>query len=214
MPFSHFEEIEILGLAQQQPSFGRITQGISVYALAASPFQDTEGIRTFYPKQAKSREYRVHIEKVEGRSEPSIYRQGSVSLSGSSIRPTYKLDIDIVPASIAWRSIKSEIEQFSSRPVDWNSYGAHPISRPCKIVALEVVSLLEQGKAMASDVNMTADSDVVISSRISGYKLKWQIDGDGDIAVMVQRQNGATSFHDIPFGEVSAFIQKLNNGGV
>ena len=67
---------------------------------------------------------------------------------------------------------------------------------------------------MAADVNMTADSDVVISSRIGRYKQTWQIDVDGDIAVMVKRQNGATSYYDIPFGEVADFIQNLNNGTV
>ena len=214
MLFSHFEGIELPGLVHQQPSLHRITQGISVYTLAGSSFQDTGGIRTFYVKQTKDRGYKVHFEEVGGRREPTIYKQGCISLSGVSIKHAYKLDIKMPPASIAWRSIESEIEQFSSRPNNWNSYGAQPISQPCKIVSLELVSRLEEGKAMASDVNLTADSDVVISSRIGGYKLKWQIDVDGDIAVMVQRQIGGTSFHDLPYGEVPAFIQNLNNGGV
>lgn len=214
MQFSHFEEVDLTAFVHNQPSFRGITEGLSVYALTGAPFQDTGGIRTFYRKQTKGRGYKVQFAEDGGRSDPTIYTQGFISLSAVSTKHAYKLETESAPASIAWRSVESEIEQFSSRPVNWNSYGAQPVSQPCKIVALEVASLLEEGKAMPSDVNVTADSDVVISGRIGDYKMKWQIDIDGDIAVLVQRQNGATSFHDIPFGEVPAFIQNLNDGGV
>ncbi len=214
MQFSHHDETESPFLVHQQSSFRGITKGISVYTHPESPSLDIGVNWALHTKQTKYRSPRVYFLEVKRTRSSTFPQQGSIGLSVAPKTHVYEVRKGAFPASIAWLSIESEIEQFSNRPVNWNSYGAHPISQPCKIVALEVVSLLEEENAMAADVNMTADSDVVISSRIGRYKQTWQIDVDGDIAVMVKRQNGATSYYDIPFGEVADFIQNLNNGTV
>jgi len=119
-----------------------------------------------------------------------------------------------VSMSMAWVSIEKEIEQFAVRPINWNSYGAAPVSLPCKVTALAMVDLLESEKALALGVNMTGDSDVVISCRIAAYKVKWQIDMDGDIAAMAHDQNGQASFRDMALSEVRRFVQELKDGRI
>jgi hypothetical protein len=214
MQSSYLGEVANPIIGRQQSCFCGIPKGISVYAHSIFPLQGAAGVRTPYSKQLKRRNYKAQFLTLGEKYASTFSEHISMGLSAVSKTHPYKVVYGCSPASIAWRSIESEIEQFSTRPVDWNSYGAQPISQPCKIVALEVVSLLEEGNSMASDVNMTADSDVVISCRIGAYKMKWQFDADGDIAVMVQRQFGVPSFHDLPFDELRAFIQKLNDGGV
>jgi hypothetical protein len=119
-----------------------------------------------------------------------------------------------VSNSITSTLIESEIEHFASRPANWNTYGARSISMPCKVVALELVALLEARGVIASGVGMTGDSDIILDCRINAYGTKWQIDSDGDVSVMVRRLDGALSYHDTAFSHVADFVERLKHGGV
>lgn len=95
-------------------------------------------------------------------------------------------------------------------PPDWDSYGSRPLSSACKSDALLLVDTLEQEAAIPLDAIMSADSDLIIKSRIGPYKLKCLMDTDGDIGIALTHLSDEPSFHDITIAEVPAFLRGLN----
>ena len=192
-------ETEWTPFAQQEPSRPAVIRGRSIYAQTHQSLGYEFGWRRS-PKMSVGPLGR--LKKLLGLSAKEVDFPNPVKQKAT------------ISTSMAWVSIESEIEQFAVRPSNWNSYGAGPVPLPCKVTALEVVDRLSSEKALASGVNMTGDSDVVISCRIGAYKVKWQIDVDGDIAAMAHDQSGRVSFHDMTLSQVRGFIQDLKDGRV
>ena len=102
--------------------------------------------------------------------------------------------------------LREKIRGFDELPVGWDSYdGTAP---PDKAIdaALAVVNELEHAEILPEWVVPTSDSSILMSAKKCGTLLKWEIDSDGDVAVMLKPKFSPATYHDLEPSEIGMFL--------
>ncbi len=124
------------------------------------------------------------------------------SAGGSTVIRPLELE-----ASSDFELLREKVRRFSELPVGWDSYdGTAPPSRAID-AALAVVNELERASILPEWVVTTSDSSILMSAKKHGTLLKWEIDSDGDVAVMLKPKFSPATYHDLGLSEIGKFLK-------
>lgn len=118
------------------------------------------------------------------------------------VRP---LELDL---SRDFELLRDKIRGFADLPTGWDSYEGKALPGPAIDAALTVVDELERAELLPEWVVPTGDSSILMSAKKAGTLLKWEIDSDGDIAVMLKPKFSPASYHDLAAKEIGSFLTR------
>lgn len=104
--------------------------------------------------------------------------------------------------------LRAEVRGFAELPVGWDSYDGTALPGKAIDAALAVVDELELADILPEWVVPTSDSSILMSAKKHGTLLKWEIDSDGDIAVMLKPKFSPAIYHDLELSEIGMFLQQ------
>jgi hypothetical protein len=147
--------------------------------------------------------YRETLSGWTGRRSKDIDLHCVYSAGGRAVvRP---LDLE---SSAEFKLLRDKIREFAHLPYGWDSYeGTAP---PGKAIdaALAVANELERAEILPEWVVPTSDSSILMSAKKRGTLLKWEIDSDGDVAVMLKPKFSPATYHDLEPSEIGMFLQQ------
>ncbi len=109
--------------------------------------------------------------------------------------------------------LREKIRGFADLPAGWDSYDGAALPAEAIHAALAVVNLLERAEILPEWVMPTSDSSILMSAKKHGTQLKWEIDSDGDIAVMLKPKFSPATYHDLELSQIGKFLeQNLQQG--
>ena len=110
-------------------------------------------------------------------------------------------------SSSEFELLREKIRGFAKLPAGWDSYdGTAPPSKAID-AALAVVDELERADILPEWAVPTSDSSILMSAKKRGNLLKWEIDSDGDIAVMWQPKFSPPTYHDLELSRIGVFLE-------
>ena len=104
--------------------------------------------------------------------------------------------------------LKEKIRDFANLLAGWDSYGAKAPPAEAINAALVVATELESAEIVPEWVIPTSDSSILMSAKKRGTLLKWEIDSDGDIAVMLKPKFAPATYHDLGSSEIGIFLKE------
>lgn len=104
--------------------------------------------------------------------------------------------------------LRTKVRGFAELPVGWDSYDGTALPSPPIDAALVVVDELERAGILPEWVVPTGDSSILMSAKKAGSLLKWEIDSDGDIAVMLKPKFSPATYHDLTATEIESFLKR------
>jgi len=107
-----------------------------------------------------------------------------------------------------YKLLREKIHDLAELPEGWDSYDA--VAPPTEAIsaALAVVDELERLDIVPEWVVPTGDSSILMSAKNRGTLLKWEIDSDGDIAVMLKLKFSPATYHDLELSEIGKFLEQ------
>ncbi len=131
--------------------------------------------------------------------EPSVIG-GSYSISKKGV------------GAITWKSVEAKIESFYQPEGGLAGLVGIRVTMAGKVMSMELCERLEQEGVLAAAVHLTGDADILVTTAIGGVAADWQIDSDGDIAVMINQKFGEPRFYDLSLSDVSGLVRSVRNG--
>lgn len=138
-------------------------------------------------------------ERASGRGTGNYFHYVYSAGGHAAIRPLSNND---------YQKLKSKIQRFRELRQGWDSYDAVAPSSLAISLALKLVEELERVDILPEWVTPTSDSSILLSAKKAGTLLKWEIDSDGDIAVMLQPRFSPATYHDLAPGEIGSFLKR------
>lgn len=86
------------------------------------------------------------------------------------------------------------LEKFRKLRKGWDSYDAEPLPEICCDTAERILKLTVAESLPIEFITPTSDSSILIKHKISGGAMTWEIDDDGEIGVMIEKQGLETQF--------------------
>lgn len=105
-------------------------------------------------------------------------------------------------------SFREEIRSLGQLSKGWDSYSSDPPSGIVVSAALTLLDELEKSDVLPEWVVPTGDSNILMAAKKDGTLLKWEIDSDGDIAVMLQPKFSPATYHDLAPDEIGPFLKR------
>lgn len=113
-----------------------------------------------------------------------------------------------------WQADRKKIRSFGQLPANWDSYGTPAIGEKAISAALRVLDAAsEKTGCSLAWASPTSDESILMQLSLSGgATMKFEVDRDGDIGVMVEQPGQEPDFHDLLPEQLTEFFAEQENG--
>lgn len=149
------------------------------------------------------------LDLVQGIEAPRLARL--INRLAASLRCQH---LDYVHLEDPWESIQKEIRSFAHLAANWDSHGSPAIGEKAIAAALAVMDAAAQSSTCSvAWAKPTSDESILMQLALSGGGImKFEVDRDGDIGVMVEKTGQPPEFLDLLPEQLMEFFEEQENG--
>lgn len=113
-----------------------------------------------------------------------------------------------------WQTHQKKIRSFGQLPANWDSHGTPAIGAKAISAALAVLDAASQTTACTfAWASPTSDESILMQLSLpGGATMKFEVDRDGDIGVMVEHPGQEPDFRDLLPEQLTEFFAEQENG--